>query len=380
MRRFPVLACAAVLATALLTPGCAHADTILVNWDGSGDYVKIQEAADAAATGDTILIASGTYAGEGNRDVVFYNNVVTVTSEEGRRSVTIDGGGVGRGFYFTSGNDGSFISGLTFQNCSGLYGGGLTGENATVTVVDCDIIACDATGSIGGGGVCFRYGGSPTFTDVSVSSCQGESGAGMLFYGGATPTLTRVRVAGNMSMRSGAGCYIEDPDGAVSITDCVFYNNTVIPVSTGGGGLYLRGSDATITGCTFAYNKGNLGGCIRLYGGASPTIENCILAFSRAGFPIHRYDAGENPTISRCIVYGNYHGDDLVGTVSDTLHRDPRFCAMLSGDLTLCSNSWALPANNVWTVQMGAYGDGGCGDCDVPVEATTWGRVKALYE
>jgi len=79
-------------------------------------------------------------------------------------------------------------------------------------------------------------------------------------------------------------------------------------------------------------------------------------------------------------VYGNHEGDDLsFGAVSDTLCRDPRFCGMLSGDLTLCSNSWALPDNNGWSVQMGAHGDGGCGERDSPVEETTWGRVKGLY-
>ena len=120
-----------------------------------------------------------------------------------------------------------------------------------------------------------------------------------------------------------------DLGAPVSITDCVFYANQVVPVSTGGGGIMLHTCSPTITGCTFARNKGAQGGCIRLRGGASPTIENCILAFSTAGYPINRYDENEDPTISRCIVYGNYHGDDLVGTFSDTLLRDPRFCGML---------------------------------------------------
>jgi len=377
MRRLLTLAAALLLVTASF----AHANTIHVNWNGTADYETIQEAADAAATGDTILIASGTYAGEDNREVVFYNNVVTVMSQAGRRSVTIDGGGVGRGFYFTSGNDGSVISGLTFQNCSGVYGGGICGESASVTISDCDIVACDATGNIGGGGACFRSGGTPILTDVNITSCQGDDGAGMLCYGGATPTLTRVRFAGNTAASTGGGCYISSPNGAVSISDCTFYNNTSVSAGAGGGGLYLRGGGVamTVTGCTFAWNKGNLGSCIRLYDGASPTIEDCILSFGRVGPPLFRFDEDEAPVTSRCIVYGNEYGDDLLGTVSDTLLRDPRFCGMLSGDLTLCSNSWALPGNNAWGVQMGAHGDGGCGECDSPVEASSWGRIKALY-
>jgi len=166
--------------------------------------------------------------------------------------------------------------------------------------------------------------------------------------------------------------------GTVGITDCVFYSNQVVNMGTGGGGLFLFSSQANITGTTFAYNKGHLGTCIKLYGGSSPTIENCILAFGRIGIPIHRFDENDAVTTSRCVVYGNEYSDDLVGTFFDILYEDPRFCGMPTGDLTLCSNSPALPDNNPWTVLMGAHGSG-CGDCDSPVEDATWGRIKELY-
>jgi hypothetical protein len=354
----------------------ASADTIHVNWNGTGDYESIGEGVAAAGAGDTVLVATGTYMGANNRNISV-NHAMTVMSEGGRRSVTINAEGAGRVFYL--GAD-CVISGFTIQNGAEFHGGGLASDGASPTVIDCHITGCDATsGTTGGGGICFRYDGTPTLIDVDVTSClANHRGGGMMFYGGTTPTLTRVRCAGNVSSSSGGGCYLGSTDGTATFTDCVFYANQVVPVSTGGGGLMVSTCSPVITGCTFARNKGSQGGCIRLSGGASPTIENSILCFSTAGPPIGRPTENEVPTTTRCIVYGNEWSDDLVGNFSDILYEDPRFCGMLSGDLTLCSNSAALPDNNPWTVLMGAHGEG-CGDCETPVEDATWGRIKGLY-
>lgn len=145
-----------------------------------------------------------------------------------------------------------------------------------------------------------------------------------------------------------------------------------------GGGLYLFDAAPIVTGTTFAKNRAYNGGCVTLASTSSPTIENSILSFSVNSNAIYRYSENEVPTTTRCLIYGNDDGDDLVGVFSDILNEDPRFFGMLSGDLTLCSNSPCLPDNNAWTVLMGAYGED-CGECDTPVEAASWGRIKGLY-
>ncbi|MCP4679609.1 MAG: hypothetical protein GY854_29775, partial [Deltaproteobacteria bacterium] len=63
----------------------------------------IQEGINAAATGDTVLIADGTYTGEGNRDISFGGKAITVTSVNGAESTIIDCEYSGRGFIFDNG-------------------------------------------------------------------------------------------------------------------------------------------------------------------------------------------------------------------------------------------------------------------------------------
>ncbi len=212
---------------------------------------------------------------------------------------------------------------------------------------------------------------------MTFTSCEAEIGAGIAAFT-ATPSLTRVRFDGNVAVGRGGGIYCETTPGTVDFTDCVFLNNSVVMMGTGGGGIYLYSSQANITGTTFAFNRGHLGACIRLYGGSSPTIENCILSFGRVGDAIYRTTEADAVTTSRCIVYGNELSDDLVGSYSDILNEDPRFCDVLAGDVTLCTNSPALAVNNPWGVLMGANGTS-CGDCDTPVREMSWGRMKGLW-
>jgi predicted outer membrane repeat protein len=373
MGRMFILVCAALLAVA----GISHAATIHVNWNGTEDYETIGEGMAAAVTGDTVLVAPGTYTGEDNRNLGFRNESFTVMSEGGRRSVTVNPEGQGTGFVFGLGN--SVLSGITIQNGASMVGGGINVYGGSPIITDCTIAACTATTTsyYGGGGVFCQDGGTPTFIDVDIISCIADIGGGMCTRE-STPSLTRVRFAGNVSARRGGGLYCESAEGTVEITDCVFYSNTNVYVGSGGGGLYLYSSQANISGTTFAWNTGAQGCHIKLYGGSSPTIENCILSFGRVGAVIGRHNEGDAVTTSRCIVYGNEWSDDLVGTYFDILYEDPRFCDVLAGDVTLCSNSSALPGNNVWTVQMGAEGEG-CGDCDTPVEDVSWGVLKALW-
>jgi hypothetical protein len=77
------------------------------------------------------------------------------------------------------------------------------------------------------------------------------------------------------------------------------------------------------------------------------------------------------------VVYGNEGGNFEPG-YSTLIEEDPLFCAMQSGVYTLCENSPALPANNIYSTHMGCR-DVGCGECESAVQEKTWGSIKAMY-
>lgn len=81
-----VVALFAIMASPLL------AVTHHVSPDGSGDYPTIQAAIDAASNGDEIVLADGTFTGDGNWDLNFGAKELLLRSVNGYEATTIDCG------------------------------------------------------------------------------------------------------------------------------------------------------------------------------------------------------------------------------------------------------------------------------------------------
>ncbi len=71
-----------LLLAAALLPAAARAATLNV----PAQYPTIQAGVNAAANGDTVLVADGTYTGSGNRDIDFLGKNISVTSQHGAAS------------------------------------------------------------------------------------------------------------------------------------------------------------------------------------------------------------------------------------------------------------------------------------------------------
>ncbi|HPQ41531.1 MAG TPA: right-handed parallel beta-helix repeat-containing protein [bacterium] len=103
------------------------------------EYPTIKDAVDASDHGDTVLIADGTYSGNGNRNInMRYKNIV-VTSENGAGTCIVDCAGGNFGFVLTIGS----IQGLTIQNADGSgQGYGVLFDMGGGRLLDCVIRDC----------------------------------------------------------------------------------------------------------------------------------------------------------------------------------------------------------------------------------------------
>ena len=78
------------LITILVVSECVMANKIIyVDDDGPADYSTIQAAIDDANDGDIILLADGTYTGNGNRDIDFHGKAITLRSIDPNNSTIV---------------------------------------------------------------------------------------------------------------------------------------------------------------------------------------------------------------------------------------------------------------------------------------------------
>jgi hypothetical protein len=214
------------------------ARTIRVANDGSGDYPTIQAAIDASVDGDTVLVAPGTYAGDGNRDIDFGGKATTVRSEAGPGTCIVDAQGAWnewhRGFYFHNGEqadsvlDGFTITGgYSFQ----LGGGGIACYDSSPTIRNCVMI-----GNVAPAGGGLALGGS----EAIVSNCiiagnrvvytvpGADVGGGVSCAGDGHAVLQNCTICGNRTGTSGNGGGIYaglGRWGKISLVNCIVFGN-----------------------------------------------------------------------------------------------------------------------------------------------------------
>ena len=341
---------AAVVLTAFVLFSPCRAATVRVPLD----QPTIGEGIDAATLGDTVLVAPGVYTGSLNRDLAAPG--LAVVSESGSELTVIDCENEGRAFSFGSHwSAHAEIAGFTIGNASPPFGeppyiGGGMYLGGPVTVRSCVFEDCYG-GTYGGGIDCYE---NASIIDCEFYRCISVYGGGLSIGGWSR------------------------------VENCLFVDNRAY--QKGGGiraaGLTPVGGETVIEGCTLVGNTAADGGGIYCWREVA-NISHSVIAFNAGGGAVFCSDPEGDYVFSENIVFGNEDGDSLCGDYYQNMFADPLFCDLEweSGgrrDLTVCSNSPCLPANNDWGVQVGAFGEG-CGECDSPVEGSTWGRLKALY-
>jgi hypothetical protein len=240
---------------------------------------------DQPDNGDTVLIADGTYTGEGNRDINFKGKAIAVKSQSGAEKCILDCQGSRedhhRGFFFHSGETASSVmDGLTLRKgCR---------EGAG--------ILCEASG--------------PT-----IQNCIMEQG----INGAEHPTYWSILACTKGSSAKILDCVIRDnpemigiaaEDGTLTVQNCQITGNWT--------GIYFKNSQVVISGCRIAHNTSSTGGGIYGTQSLDVTIRDCILQDNQASWGGGIYWDTVSGTIHRCLIQNNRStGNDNAGTGGD---------------------------------------------------------------
>lgn len=346
----------AIVAPLVLVMG-VHAATVQV----PTDQPTIQAGIDAAAEGDTVLVAPGTYTGEDNRKLDFGGIDRVLVSEQGAFVTVIDCELSGRGFWFGSGETAAsvvdgftvrngrdlshdpsgggiycFRSSPTLQNCmisdnsaSSRGGGGVYCYSSSATLANCTISGNRGLGNDGSGGGIRCVNSAPTLSDCTISENSAGAHGGGISCSGSSPKLINCTISRNSASWEGAGFFCRDLSSP-TLVNCTIAGNSA--GWAGGGICWADSSSSMLTNCTIAGNSavGRGGGVYCVGEEPSPTLTNCILW----GDTPSEIDGGD-PTLTHCDVQGGHEGEG-------NIDADPQFVGPLGGDFHLTPGSLCI--------------------------------------
>ncbi|PWU22026.1 MAG: hypothetical protein C5B50_00265 [Verrucomicrobia bacterium] len=249
--------------------------------DWQSAATNIQDAIDAAASGDVILVSDGLYqdgmdtADGSTMNRVCATNALTLRSVNGPGATIIDGLGTIRCAYLA---DGCTLDGFRLQNGTVTgNGGGALCASATVVLTNC-VFASSRAGT--GGGV---YGGMAINCLFATNSSSSAGG------GAASATLINCALDGNTGGWNGGGAM------DCALNQCRLTGNSA---TTGGGAC-----QSDLRDCLITYNYGDYWA-----GGADTcTLVNCTLTANYVNF--FAGGGGHTCGLTNCIVfYNNSHG------------------------------------------------------------------------
>lgn len=194
--------------------------------DGSAEHTTLQEAVDAAPEGAVVLACNVPFT----EPVIIDGRALTLRGHPG---TVLDGGGVDRGLWVTSGaGPGSVtVEGLTITNGDADRGGGVLCEGAELVLRD--VVLSNNRATQGGALAATNCVVHLVGVDVHTNVAEKEGGGGHIV--GGTVTVERSRFGSNRGA-DGGGLLVQGAEGDVS--DSVFEDNAGYV----GGGLWFDGA------------------------------------------------------------------------------------------------------------------------------------------
>ncbi len=257
----------ALLAVVLLAgPSHTFGSTIRVDQHGGGDYLTIQEGLDAAASGDTVLVAPGTYY-ERLTTAGPTPGGITLLAAAGPESTIIDGQDM-LGAPLLKCSDtyyGFTVSGFTFAHGrSSVEGAAIRCYSGTVSIINNVIRDNEVIEPALGGSVALMFGTSTALISGNrIHDNQATSGAGVLLYF-AEATVTGNHIFNNVVIGSGNWSW----GGGIAIWNepaSLLDNRIESNQAWSGAGIHMmHASGSVLSGNTVAGNvAAQLGGGLR---------------------------------------------------------------------------------------------------------------------
>ena len=286
---------AAVVFAALALASAAAATTYYVNpncgddgWTGlsancvapDGPKATIQAAMAAASSGDTLVLADGSYTGTGNCDLHLAAGVdLVIRSANGAATCIIDCQAQGRFLMLDDGQTlATLLEGLTIQN--GSAGMVFVSASSALSVRRCTFVN-GQSGSVGG----------------AISS------SGVL-------SLSDSIFTGNSAASNGGAVYVQNNEA--EIARCLFTGNS----AADGGAVYAHRAQLTCAQCTFEQNQASTyDGAIAADANSTLTLADCIVRANASVVCCGGGSAYSGCTVElvRCEFTGNSSGQNGAG-------------------------------------------------------------------
>jgi hypothetical protein len=340
-----------------------------------GEEPTIQAGIDAAQERDTVLVAPGTYTGDGNRDLRFRGVNLALKSSDGAAATIIDcqGGYMDNhwGFYLDGFEDSTaLIEGFTIKNSYTDELGAIYLTTSSPTIAGCIITENEGSGIMAVSDN-FKWANRQK---IHIDNCTITNNTAHGIFTFSHADIINCLVSyNNMS-----GIYLLWPD-SINVIGCLVRGNTQngLYISTMSSGHYDISNNTFVGNNDGIYSyweppKALYEATISPMPATTPISRN-IFAYNRQygahldGMSISGFGCNDafGNVVGDWYPIGTYypHAGDTFGNIS----ADPIFCDTVAGDFQISSTSSCVPAHNSCRVLMGAFGIGCdfiCGDAN----------------